>query len=147
VCSSDLTLIPYLTDEAIPSGSSHVHGVVVDAADLDHWHTVNIPAHTHSVSDHDHEIELEPHTHPIEHGIFQLETLPTNVEIKVDGNLVSFSGTSADELNLIPYLSKDGNGKVSRGKHIVSLTPDDRGRINAQVNTQFFIQSRGQYTL
>ncbi|MGD7051412.1 phage tail spike protein [Sutcliffiella horikoshii] len=157
----EVTIIPYLTDGSIPDGSNHIHGFTIDTADFDHWHTINVPPHTHSVSDHthsisdhthtvsdhEHDIELEPHTHPLQHGIFQLDTLPSNVEIRVDGNLVSFSGTSTDGLNLIPHLAKDGYGKVTRGKHVISLTPNERGRINAQVNTQFFIQSRGQYAV
>jgi len=162
------TIIPYMTGMAIPDGSSHIHGVTIDTSDFDHWHTVSVSPHTHTVSDHTHsvsphthqvsdhthtvsphthEVELDPHTHPIEHGIFLLDTMPDNIEIRVDGNLVSFSGNSADAINLIPYLNKASDGKVARGKHVVSLTPNERGRINAQINTQFFIQSRGQYTL
>jgi len=160
------TIIPYMTGMAIPDGSSHIHGVTIDTADFDHWHTINLDPHTHgftipatpehthdftipAIPEHTHEttIEIPEHTHPIEHGIFQLDSLPTNVQIRVDGNLVPFSGTSTDGLNLVPYLSKDDGGKVTRGKHMISLTPNERGRINAQVNTQFFIQSRGKYNL
>jgi hypothetical protein len=44
---------------------------------------------------------------------------------------------------LIPYLSKDTEGKVNRGWHTIAIAPNDLGRINAQIFTQFFVQSRG----
>ncbi|RJR23630.1 hypothetical protein C4578_04120 [Candidatus Microgenomates bacterium] len=145
-----VTLIPYLTDEAIPSGSSHVHGVVVDAADLDHWHTVNISPHTHTVANHTHtvsahthDINLEPHTHPLEYGIYKHNELPTQVSIKVDGQTVPYTSLSAENLDLIPYLAKDSQGNVVRGPHRIEISPNDLARISAQVMVQFFIQSRG----
>lgn len=141
---------------------NHIHAVQVND-ELNHSHNVNIPAHTHSfevpnhthsvtvpnhshsvtIPNHDHSITLPDHTHSIEWGIFTLDRLPTAVSIKVDGNIVSHTAITGDKIDLIPHLAKDGDGKVKRGWHTVTITPNDLGRINAQVTTQFFVQSRG----
>jgi phage minor structural protein len=144
----------------IPAGSTmppyeqHTHDVTLVDGQLNHSHSITVPAHTHSVSTpahthsvsipaHTHSITLPDHTHDIDYGIFQLDRLPTAVVIAVDGNTISFTQTSGDNIDLIPYLSKDADGKVNRGWHTITITPNDLGRINAQVYTQFFIQSRG----
>jgi hypothetical protein len=121
--------------------SNHSHSVTVS----DHSHSVTVPSHTHSVTipAHTHTVDMPDHTHDIDYGIYTLNRLPTAVSIKVDGNTVPYTATSADNLNLIPYLSKESDGKVIRGWHTVEIKPNDLGRITAQVTTQFFIQSRG----
>lgn len=120
---------------------SHTHNVIVP----NHSHDVTIPNHTHSVSipAHTHDITLPDHTHDIEHGIFVLNRLPTKVTIKVDGNTVPYTAISGEKIDLIPYLEKDSSGMVVRGWHTVSITPNDLGRITAQLTNQFFLQSRG----
>jgi phage minor structural protein len=132
------------------SSGNHTHSVTVPnhAHDFNvpnHSHSVGIPNHTHDVSipNHSHDITLPNHTHAIQFGIYKLDNLPSAVVIKVDGNTVPFTDTSGDNIDLIPYLSKDGDGKVNRGWHTITVAPDDLGRINAQIFTQFFIQSRG----
>ncbi|PAV29251.1 hypothetical protein CIL05_12710 [Virgibacillus profundi] len=126
----------------------HAHSVSVPAHSHsfnvpNHVHSVSIPAHTHDIDlpNHTHEIELPNHVHEIIHGIFLLEDKPTDVEIRVDGNLVNFSGTNGDRINLIDYIEKDSNGKITRGKHEVTLLPNERGRIEAQLITRLFIRS------
>jgi hypothetical protein len=125
-------------DVTIPN---HTHSVTTP----NHTHSVGIPAHTHSVPtpEHTHEINIPDHSHDIDYGIFELDRMPTAVVIKVDGNTVPFTQTSGDNIDLIPYLSKDTDGKVNRGWHTVSITPNDLARINAQIFGQYFIQSRG----
>lgn len=86
---------------------------------------------------------MPDHTHAIQFGIFKLDNVPSKVTIKVDGNPVPYTATNGDNIDLIPYLSKDSEGRVNRGWHTVTITPNDLGRINAQIYTQFFIQSRG----
>jgi phage minor structural protein len=132
------------------SSGNHSHSVSVPNHTHDfnvpnHSHSVNIPAHTHSVNipNHSHDITLPNHTHAIQFGIYKLDNLPSAVVIKVDGNTVPFTDTNGDNIDLIPYLSKDGEGKVNRGWHTITIAPNDLGRINAQIFTQFFIQSRG----
>lgn len=160
-----------LTD--VPLGSLtppyevHQHVVQLNGGQLDHSHSVSIPNHTHSVSipnhthdfevpnhshsitldDHTHSLTLPNHTHAIDFGIFKLENTPTSVQITVDGNAVPYTSTSGDGIDLIPFLSRDGSGNVQRGWHKLSIKPNNLGRINAQIYTQFFIQSRGGYTL
>jgi hypothetical protein len=120
---------------------NHTHSVSVPT----HTHNVSVPAHTHSVNtpSHTHEVNIPEHSHDIDYGIFELDRLPTAVQIKVDGNLVPYTDTSGDNIDLIPYLSKDGKGKINRGWHSVTIAPNDLARINAQIYSQFFIQSRG----
>ena len=111
----------------------HTHG-------MDHTHTVSIPDHTHGM---DHTHTIPAHTHDIEYGIFEGPT-PTAVTVRVDGNVVPGLGTSADEVDIIPYLAKDSGGKIQRGTwHTIEIAPNSLGRIVATVLTQIFVQSRG----
>jgi phage minor structural protein len=132
-----------IADDLYTRGSSgnHTHGITLpdhthDFSTPNHSHTVNIPNHTHGIT-------LPDHTHDIQFGIYKLSELPTAVAIKVDNNTVPFTETSGDNIDLIPFLSKDADGKVSRGWHTATIAPNDLGRINANIYTQFFIQSRG----
>ncbi|MNW36735.1 Prophage endopeptidase tail [compost metagenome] len=120
----------------------HYHRVTIP----EHYHTVNIPSHSHTVTipSHTHDIELPSHTHDIEFGIYEGET-PSIIEVRVDGIVVPGVGTSAGEVDVIPYLSKDSSGKVKRGAfHEIRITPvNSLGRVVATVFTQIFAQSRG----
>lgn len=109
---------------------SHTH-------DMDHTHTV--PAHTHGM---DHTHQIPAHTHDIDFGIWEGPT-PTSVTIKVDGNTIPITDTQGD-IDIIPYLSKDGAGKIQRGAwHTIEIAPNTLGRIVASVLNQIFVQSRG----
>ncbi|MCQ6356397.1 phage tail spike protein [Bacillus cereus] len=129
---------------------NHAHSVNIP----DHTHTINIPNHTHGINipnhtheinipNHTHSITLPDHTHDIQHGIYKLSEKSGRVTVKVDGNIVPVDSTSAQNINLIPYLSKDGGGKIERNKwHDVTITPDKLGRVNANIISRLFIQSR-----
>lgn len=83
------------------------------------------------------------HTHDIEYGIYE-GTTHTAVTVEVDGTPVPGLGVNENDVDLVPYLSTDANGKIQRGAwHEIRITPNDLGRISASVITQFFIQSRG----
>lgn len=160
-----LNVITGVPENAIGSDNygNHLHEVQIPGDVFDHSHTFTIGAHTHTVTipahshnftipnhshtvtipAHTHDITLPDHTHEIQFGIFKLNNTPSRVTITVDGNTVPYTATNGDNINLIPYLSKDSEGKVNRGWHKVTITPNDLGRINAQIYTQFFIQSRG----
>lgn len=132
------------------SSGNHTHSVSVPAHTHDfstpaHTHSVSIPAHTHNVSvpAHTHDITLPNHTHAIDFGIYKLSTLPTSVTIKIDGNTHTIHSVNADDVDLIPYLSKESDGRVTRGWHTIEILPNARGRINAQIYTQFFISGHG----
>lgn len=136
---------------SIPSHShnvsipSHSHKVTIP----NHSHKVTIPNHTHKITlpNHTHKIELPAHTHPLEWGIYEDSERPTQVDIYVDGKKISHNGTSADRLNIVPYLKKDSSGKVTRGKHTIELKPNKRARITADITGRVFIQSQlgGQF--
>lgn len=122
-------------DVTIPS---HAHGFSTP----NHAHDVVIPSHSHSIDipDHAHDIELPDHTHEVEHGIYKLPTMPTAVEIKVDGNLVPHTSLTGDRLNLEPYLNKV-DGRVTRDRHTITIKPNAKGRVNANLILRVFIQS------
>lgn len=122
-------------------------------------HTHSVSNHTHTVSNHTHSITLQPHSHnfeieipainipehvhEIEYGIFEYDKLPTRITITVDGNVLPITATSGDRIDLIPYLKKDSSGKIARGRYAeIKLTPNDLARINANVTSRLFVQSR-----
>lgn len=120
---------------------SHTHSVTIPA----HTHDITVPDHTHSIDipAHTHQITLPDHTHDIEYGIFEYDKMPSRVTVKVDGNTVPTSGTSGDRIDIIPFLAKDSEGKISRGRYAeIVLTPNDLARINATVTSRLFIQSQ-----
>lgn len=120
---------------------AHTHSVQIP----DHTHQINIPHHTHEINipNHTHTISLPDHMHDIQHGIYKLSEKPSRVTVKVDGNIVPVDSTSAQNINLIPYLSKDSGGKIDRNKwHEITITPDKLGRVNANIISRLFIQSR-----
>lgn len=124
-------------DTLISNGHSH--------GQRQHSHFVTFPDHVHAViiGDHVHQIIIPPHTHDIEYGIFEGPT-PTAVTVKVDGQIVPGLGVDEQDIDIIPYLSKDGGGKIQRGVwHTIEIAPNSLGRIVASVNTQIFVNSRG----
>lgn len=162
---SNPTFFAY-TSSPVNPGDDHIHAIEV-TDQMNHNHTVQIPSHTHefdvpnhnhsvtvpnhshnvSIPNHSHEFTLPNHTHEIAHGIYKLNRVPNQVTIKIDGLNVPHTSSSGDNLDLANYLSKDSGGNVVRGWHTLEITPSDLGRITAQLNLQFFIQSRGAYTL
>lgn len=133
---------------------AHSHSFTVPAHSHDfstpnHTHNVNIPNHTHSIEipNHTHEIELPNHIHDVKHEIVELSTLPSSVTIKVDGNTVPHTSTSGNRINLVDYMSKDSSGRITRGRHEVTITPNGLGRIEADLILRVFIQSQLGVTL
>lgn len=123
-----------------PSGS-HVHLNV----NYNHDHKIDLPPHNHSfeVPNHTHEINLPNHTHELEFGIFE-GPKATAVVIKVDGNEVPITSPSVQNVDLVPYLAKDADGKILRGTwHEIEISPNSLSRIVASVVVQLFVQSRG----
>lgn len=132
------------------SSGNHTHDISIP----NHTHSINIPNHTHSISipnhthdinipNHKHEITLPDHTHEIEFGIFELYETPSKVTIEVDGNKLPFDSIRGQDINLIPYLAKDDEGKLQRGRYVeIKITPNSLARINATVTGRLFIQSR-----
>ncbi|MCA1059755.1 phage tail protein [Rossellomorea aquimaris] len=144
----------------IPSFNEHNHAVEITDDRLGHNHTVSIPAHNHTVNtpahthtvsnhthsitieDHSHNITIPDHTHDLKFGIYELGSLPNSVTIKVDGNTVPVTANQAQEINLIPYLAKDGSGKVTRGTwHRVEIKPSGLARVTASAVSRLFVSS------
>lgn len=132
------------------SSGNHTHDISIP----NHTHSINIPNHTHSISipnhthdisipNHTNDITLPDHTHEIEFGIFELYETPSKVTIEVDGNKLPFDSIRGQDINLIPYLAKDDEGKLQRGRYVeIKITPNSLARINATVTGRLFIQSR-----
>ncbi|MEK3658186.1 hypothetical protein NSQ29_01325 [Paenibacillus sp. FSL F4-0236] len=128
----------------------HNHSVTIPGHDHtvdlpNHSHGIDLPNHSHSINlpNHQHVINIPNHIHGIEYGIYSGPT-PTALEIEVDGNPVPFTETSGEDIDIVPYLSKDGSGRVQRGQfHEIKIAPNSLGRIVANVVTQLFVQSRG----
>jgi phage minor structural protein len=118
----------------------HSHSVTVNP----HSHTITLSPHSHTITlqAHTHSITIEPHVHDIDYGIYKDSNVPSSWVVKVDGNTVTDTG---DRINIIPYLSKDNEGKVLRGQwHEVTIKPNSGlGRVNANIFGQYFLQSRG----
>ncbi len=133
---------------AFSESGGHGHNLQADhrhEVDIpNHKHRVDIPNHKHGVNipNHKHAISLPDHTHEIEYGIFEGPT-PTELTVEIDGNIIPGVSDQEDDINIIPYLSKDGGGRIIRGWHEIKITPNDLGRISANVSSQIFVQSRG----
>lgn len=125
---------------------SHTHSFSDSDSVGGHAHSMYSVAHSHDVDipNHFHEITLPDHTHEIDYGIFLNAALPSTITISVDGNVIPGLGLNEDQVDLIPYLAVDAEGKVTRGAwHEIQIAPNDLARIEANIVTQLFIQSRG----
>lgn len=119
------------------STPAHSHSVTVPA----HSHSTTIPEHDHSVTipDHSHDVTIPEHTHDIVHQIVEDDVTATSVIIIVDGVTVPHTATDGDRIDLAPYLS--GSGNISRGRHEITITPNDNARIEADLILRVFIRS------
>ena len=132
----DVTINDHTHEVTIPS---HTHDVTIP----DHTHNVTIPSHTHDVTipDHTHQVVLPDHTHGIVYGIYEGE-IASKCTLKIDGNTVPGTSTHSNDINIIPYLSKDDEGKVTRSTwHTVEIYPDKMSRIEAALFVRTFITS------
>ena len=112
----------------------------------DHTHNVEftVDSHFHDVEivvpNHEHRINISAHEHEQINGIFE-GGRASRCYLKVDGKSVY---NYNHEVDLVPYLSKDGSGKIERGTwHTVEIVPDALTRINASIFIQLFTNSRG----
>lgn len=113
----------------------HTHTIRSHNHDMDHTH--NLPEHTHDM---DHEHRMSPHTHAIQFGIYQGNRADF-ATLRIDGKVVN---TTDREVNIIPHLAKDNQGKITRGSwHTIEIIPNKLTRISASVFLQTFLNSRG----
>lgn len=122
----------------------HSHAVNVNIPSHSHSFNVNIPSHSHSFSvpAHTHQITLPDHPHDIEFGIFEHSDRASRLTIKVDGTNTSLTSTNLDFVDIIPFLRKNTDGLVSKGKHTIEILPDKLARISAQITCRVFIRSQ-----
>lgn len=122
--------------------SPHTHGVSIDIPS--HTHGFEVPNHNHDVElpNHKHEIILPDHTHGIEYGIFESSIRADKITIKVDGNIVPGTETNRERFNLVPYLAKNEDGTIQKGRHVIEMTPNNLARIEAQITLRVFIKSQ-----
>ena len=110
-----------------------------------HWFNVDvtIPAISFQIDDHSHDVSFPAHRHDQEHGVFE-GSAASGVTLKVDGTAVPASAIDGGELDIVPYMSKDDAGKITRGTwHSVEITPDGLTRIVADIFVKTFIRSQG----
>ena len=115
--------------------------------------TTEVQDHTHTIN-HYHEVhvgftlpaldvDLTPHTHGLTYGIYE-GGHASSITVKVDGTTVPAASISGNEVDVIPWMDKDNDGKITRGTwHTIELVPDALTRIEANLFAQCFIQSRG----
>lgn len=119
---------------------AHSHGITVPA----HSHDFNVPNHQHDVTvpAHAHDVSIPDHTHDILHKIVEAPDSPASVVIKVDGITVPQTTLQGDRIDLSKYIGKDSDGKVTRGRHEITITPDKIARVEADVILRVFIRSQ-----
>lgn len=119
---------------------AHSHSVSIGA----HSHSVSIGAHSHSVTipAHKHRFRIPDHTHAIEYGIYK-GTTADHVTLIVDGEQLPQVFANIDDIDLIPYLSANDEGKITRGWHTVRIVPNKLTRIELDLVIQLFANSRG----
>jgi phage minor structural protein len=120
---------------------NHSHSIVLN----NHSHSVTISPHSHSITiaPHSHDLEIPGHGHSLVYGVYEHDTLPTSITVKVDGTTIAGTSLNRDAVDIIPYLARDSDGKVTRGAwHTVELVPNNLARINAVIISRLFIQSQ-----
>lgn len=92
-------------------------------------HTHNI-AHTHNI---------QAHSHEQTYGIYE-GTYPNNVRITING--VDFGVNYGDGSNEFDYYSLNITPYVSKGNNKIQISTSQNGRIEANIYSQIFIQSK-----
>ena len=127
--------------------NAHTHEIAQHTHLFGHYHnvvvTMTIPSFTLNVNAHSHDVIFPAHRHDQEHGVFE-GSAASGVTLKVDGTAVPASAIDGGELDIVPYMSKDDAGKITRGTwHSVEITPDGLTRIVADIFVKTFIRSQG----
>lgn len=119
---------------------THTHDVYLPA----HTHGINIPTHAHQVDipAHHHEFSLPNHTHDIEYGIYK-GPQATSMNVYLDEVLVGTYNASISNVNLIDYMSKNANGNILRGKHVIRVVPNAITRVECIFQIRLFTNMHG----
>jgi hypothetical protein len=77
----------------------------------------------------------------VKHEIIELETLPAAVVLKVDGNTVPHITIEGDRIDIVDYLAKDTDGRITRGRHEVTIQPNGLARLECDLILRVFLRS------
>jgi len=142
----------YVSTTAAESSHTHALNFALVSTDGEAAHTHSDPqgGSTGAGSTHGHTYFItlstsgtgSVHLHAVTPGIVETTT-PSTMELKVDGVVASASATFLTDFDLTPYLVKDADGRIVRGWHTLTFTPNTNGRIQAAIVHVVFIQSRG----
>ena len=161
-----------VTDVATSDGDycwsgDHTHNITIPSHDHsvyipDHSHTVYLPTHTHDVyipehshgidlpdhshvvdiPSHHHDFVLVNHTHDIEYGIYK-GPKATGMNVYLDEVLIGAYDASISNIDLIEYMSKNANGDVMRGKHVIKIVPNTLTRVECIFQIRLFTNMHG----
>ncbi len=97
---------------------THDHTVTIG----NHTHTVTIGNHTHTVTIANHTHTTPDHTHDLVYGIYE-SAAPATVRVYLDGTLITALNdlTLVSDFDLLPYVTKDSNGRVAEGWHTLEF--------------------------
>jgi len=128
------------TGAVVAGTTAHYHplsGVMSHSHSMGHVHNIS---HNHRVTVN---VDIPDHTHPITYGIYE-GSRATSLTIRVDGNTIPAGQVTASGLDIVPWMAKDADGKITRGTwHTVELVPNTLTRIEANLAIRVFIQSVG----
>lgn len=118
----------------------HTHYISIAA----HSHMIRIPTHTHTlrIPSHNHKYTLPNHTHDLEYGIYK-GPMASSMKIYLDETLVGTYSNDISDVNLISYMSKNANGKILRGTHVIRIEPNALTRIECTFQIRLFTNARG----
>ena len=110
---------------------AHEHG-------MDHTHGVTLLDHTHPV-------DLPDHRHDLEYGIHE-SGMPATLRVALDGAVIVALDDRmfVSDFDLLPFISKDSNGRVQEGWHSLSVrsaTDGSTGSIRGTLFSQRFLST------
>ena len=108
-------------------GMDHTHSLASHTHGMDHTHS--LASHTHGMAhthgmDHNH----GSHTHNLVYGIYE-SAVPATVRVYLDGTLITALNDLrlVSDFDLLPYVTKDSNGRVAEGWHTLEFTSATAG--------------------
>lgn len=119
---------------------THSHDVYLPS----HTHGINLPTHSHNIDipAHHHEYSLPNHTHDIEYGIYK-GPIASEMKVYLDDTLVGTYTSDVSNINLIDYMSKNANGNILRGKHVIRIIPNKLTRVECIFQIRLFTNMHG----
>ena len=116
--------VNFLISGVLSAVGAHEHGMA-------HTHEIELPDHTH-------DFELQDHTHDLEYGIHE-SAMPATVRVSLDGVTIPALNdlTYVSDFDLLPYISKDSNGRINEGWHMVEFKSATNGATGSVRGTLF----------